>query len=968
MIRFAGLLLVVLSGLLATPLMAYEPGDFAPRGSLLYTRIDDLSNSARRLFGDDWRDQAERMLLVRRQRDYEETEPLFNELRLFVDHMGTTEFIIGDIMVREPHIQSATVVQLKEGAPAKFSQQLIDWIKENDRDAELKEDSIAFEGVRIWLKAGLLVVTTGGMMDVHVEDVIDGFTDESLSKVERFTKWSERAKGDIVLFADMKAWRTAVDRLGEEPDREVKRMMDVVEWQKWDLISGTVQLPGRTGGGMAVDLSLSLNQPFGSLTTFMKPSGGSRLVNILPSECVGFLTAQLGRDHQRTYSSLLSYFHDFEQEEYPRRLERRRGWMARDMERAEERLKALEARKAEEDDGDKDAIDNPAPQGVEVPPVEPRRTEPADGGEDYDKEYTEPTIDEQIAEAREHLEMLKARLAELDEELAGFERRAFQPDRTLREGDRTDAEQFHDEYLRVLEELGLSHDELLNSIGHEAMLGILNLPDPTFDDNDLDEAYEDMWFALVETAESWPQFKQKLLDAVLARQLPEDMPEEVREEATKRAEELMFKPVDGGEILRLRGLRADFCFFAGEGFVGVGANEDVALRILKSAQGQGRMSTGNIPGGTVSGSKFAYVNLNAVLTKIIRGQFNRDRMNMSMPMPFFDLEKYLPSGFHMSLASDESSHALRFTFRTGGEANAANAMRMFADEMHNDRAWRHDRDMLEELQHGVGLWLDANAAAMQEMGDAERLRLLRSVTPETLVQGGHFSPLDGMRSAFDPALAERFQAMLKAYVEVIGPAEGEHNPADFSESGFEWRGLPESFGTEESSGYHILCLMKGDWAHNGRLALVASGHSMDVVWLHSDDLKRLQEAITNGTEYEPDVAPGAKPPLWRIRKQLARKVWEMTELGEYVQRQRAAAAERGEEFRLEFKGSEEDDPLAALRKLLGVTEEDWFYFEDAGNLTIETDDAEGKVSAKFEMEGHWVAIDEEGNITSSFDE
>lgn len=959
--RTAGLLLVVLSGLLATPLLAYEPGDFAPRGSLLYTRVDDFSGALKRLLGDDWRVQAERMLLVREQHDYDDSEPMIEELRKFVDYMGTTEFIIGDIMMREPHIQSATVVQLKEGAPDKFSQAFLDWIKENDRDAELKEDSIAFEGVRIWLKANLLVVTTGGMMDIHVEDVIDGFTDESLSQVERFTKWSSKAKGDVVLFADMTAWRAAVDRLGEEFDADFHRAMDVVEWQKWDMITGTAQLPGQTGGGLSVDLSLSLNQPFEKITAFMKPSGGSRLVGILPSECVGFASIQLGRDHNRTYTDLLRYFHDFEQDNRPFRLKRNRNWMLDDIERTERRLKMLEERKAAEEE-DEDNVDDPRPQDAKrVEPLPPKRAEPGE-------EYEEPTLDEQIAETREDLERYKARLAELDQEIRDWKHRAFQPDSALREGRRTDAEEFHDEFLEILGELGLSFDEMLNSIGHEAVAGILNLPDPTFDDNDLDDAYADMWFALVETAENWPQFKEKLLDAVLARQLPEDMPEEAREEAKERAESLMFKKVDGGEILRLRGLRADFCFFAGDGFLGVSANEDVALHILKSATGTGRMSTSNIPGGTVSGSKFAYVDFRAVMQKIARGDYNRDRLNMRMPMPFFDLEEYLPSGFHMSLATDEGSHAFRLTFRTAGEGNAANAMRMFADEIHRDKAYDHDRDMLEELQHGIGLWLDANREAMKEMGDGERLRLLKTVTPTSLMEAGHFSPLDGMRSAFDPVMEARFKAMLESYADVLGPAEGENNPADFSESGFEWRGLPESFGSEEFKQRHIICVMKGDWAHNGRLALVGQGNDVDMVWLHADEFVRLQEAITNGTEYKPEVAPGVKPPKWRVRKQLSRKVYDMMEVGERLMKLKELAREKGEEFKPNFKGSEEEDPIAALRKLLGVTEEDWFYFEDAGNLTIETDDVEGTTSARFEMDDHWVEIDEEGNIKSSFDE
>ncbi|MBZ0137177.1 MAG: hypothetical protein K8I27_12485 [Planctomycetes bacterium] len=959
--RTAGLLLVVLSGLFATSLSAYEPGDFAPRGSLLYTRVEDLAGAAKKLFGEDWRVQAERMLLMRDERDVRESDPVLNELRGFVDFLGTTEFIIGDVMIREPYVQSATVVQLKEGAPAKFSEAFLEWIKDNDRDAEIKEDSIGFEGVRIWLKSSLLVITTGGMMDVHVQDVIDGFNDESLSKVERFTKWSSKAKGDVVLFADMKAWRTAVDRLGEDFSDDLRRALDVVEWQKWDMVAGTISLPGRTGGGIAADLSLSLNQPFEKLNAFLKPSGGSRLVGVLPSECVGFLSLQLGRDHQRTYSDLLGYFHDFEQDDRPHRLRRQRGWYESDLEWAEQRLKNLEELKAnEKGEKDEDGVADPGPQGVKAQPVPVPE-------EEEGEEYVEPTLDEQIAEARERVDEYKQRIAELNEQINSHEYRAFEPDREVRNMRGTDAEDFHDELLEIFEQLGLTLDETLNSVGHEALLGILNLPDPTFDDNDLDNAYEDMWFTLVETAESWPEFKEKLLDAVLGRQLPEDTPEELREEAKERAEALMFKKVDGGEILRLRGLQADFCFFAGEGFVGVGANEDVALRILKSAMGQGRMSTSNIPGGTVGGSKFSYVNLGAVLTKISRGNYNRDRLRTRMPMPFFDLEKYLPAGFHMSLASDESSHALRFTFRTAGESDGSNVMRMFADEMHRQLGYDHDRRMLEDLQHSIGLWRDANAAGLQEMGDAERARTLKGVTPTSLTDDGHFTPMDGMRSAFDPAMAARLKAMLESYTEVLGPAEGENNPADFGESGFEWRGLPDDYGTGKHASLHIVCMMRGDWAHNGRLAIVASGSDLDLVWLHAEEFVRLQEAVTSGQEYKPEVAPGVKPPKWRVRKNLARKVYQIHNLRGKVMALKRAAEEAGVEFKLNFKGGEEEDPLGALRELLGISEDDWFHFENPEALTIETD-AEGKVSAKLEMDEHWVEVDEDGNVTSSFDE
>ena len=55
----SGLLLLVLSGLCAC-VHANEPGDFAPRGTLLYVRADDFSASLNKLGGDDWRKQIGR--------------------------------------------------------------------------------------------------------------------------------------------------------------------------------------------------------------------------------------------------------------------------------------------------------------------------------------------------------------------------------------------------------------------------------------------------------------------------------------------------------------------------------------------------------------------------------------------------------------------------------------------------------------------------------------------------------------------------------------------------------------------------------------------------------------------------------------------------------------------------------------------------------------------------------------------
>ncbi|MCA9639259.1 MAG: hypothetical protein KC492_01160, partial [Myxococcales bacterium] len=431
--------------------------------------MNDLAEAARKLAGDNWRDEVERMLLVRDQRDVEESEPIINEIRTFADFLGTTEFIIGDVMIREPFIQSATVVRLKEGAPTEFSEAFRDWIKDNDRKAEIKPASVSFDGATIRIAKGHLIVITGGMMDAHISDVLDGFNDESLSKIEGFAKWSAKAKGDIVMYADMKAWRAAIDRLGEDFSSDMRFALETVEWQKWELITGSVNLPGKTGG-LNIDVSLSLNQPFEKVSAFLKPAGGSRLVNVLPSECVGFVSAQLGRDHERTYNDLLKFFHDFDQSERPNRIRRQIRWIEDDIRWSEEQLKQLE-----EEDKENDKDGTPNPQAAEPKPV----PVPREDGEG-------PTLEERKAELVAQIARQNEEKAALEKQLETLTYRPFQPDPEQRKDRPTDAEEFHDGLKDMLErKIGLTLQDTLNAIGQEAVMGILNLPDPNFDRNDL---------------------------------------------------------------------------------------------------------------------------------------------------------------------------------------------------------------------------------------------------------------------------------------------------------------------------------------------------------------------------------------------------------------------------------------------------------------------------------------------------
>ena len=87
----AGLLLVVLGGLFATTVQAFEPGDFAPRGSLLYMRANDLSGAVQKLGGESWKSEVERMLLARDKRDFDQSEAVIEEVRRFADYLGMTD-------------------------------------------------------------------------------------------------------------------------------------------------------------------------------------------------------------------------------------------------------------------------------------------------------------------------------------------------------------------------------------------------------------------------------------------------------------------------------------------------------------------------------------------------------------------------------------------------------------------------------------------------------------------------------------------------------------------------------------------------------------------------------------------------------------------------------------------------------------------------------------------------------------
>ncbi|MHC4841787.1 MAG: hypothetical protein ACYTDT_12695 [Planctomycetota bacterium] len=925
--RLKNILPVLLLTLTCTPLLALEDGDLAPRNSLVYARIGDLSKANARLAGADWKEIVDRMLLVRSERDFEESNVAVTELRKFIDKFGRTEVAIADIMIREPFVQMAVISKLKAGAPAKFSEEFQEFLADIDRDMEVSETAFTFNDMTCELKDGHLIYSVGGMMKTHLEDVLDGFSDEALSKTKRFQDWNKNANSDVVVFADMKAWRNALDRLGEDFNDDARRAMEYVEWQKWDHISASVDLPSETGGGLAVTVDLILSQPFERLNALMKPAGGSRLAQNLPAETLGFVTAQLGNNHDRTYNDLLKFFHDIEQEERPARLKRRISWHQRDLEEFRNQLKQLE-----DEDKDKDKDDVAEPDG------------------EWDEKKW---LKERIAE-------LEKNIARYEKELTNAANRPLQLNREEREGEESDAEDFHDNLAQALSNFGLTREDVLGAVGREFIMGVIGLPDPQPDDDD-PSIFEDMWFVACESGEKYNDVKEKFLDSILARTMPEGITEEQKQELKERAEAMAFEKVEGGELLREKGLFSNFCAFGNDQVFGIAPNEDIAKMILASSAGKNRFDTSNLP-GDASGSKYAYCNLGEFLARMMDGEYYKDVERSNFPRPFFDIREHFPSGAHVAVSTSESGTNITFSLNTRSIDNLRPVLLMAEDEILTDKKWDHDSSELYELANGVGQWYIANAEALAKADSTEKSAMLNAVNPAKLLDDGYFSPQDGLRSAFDPALQERLKAAWKQNKSEIGPADKEASPTDLSESSFEWFGLPD----KEIHG-HIICASKGAWARGGYLCVVSSGSRADVQWLHADYYEALKKANADGGGENEMIKPKSSKPLpaWKIKRRFRNKRWQLDSMAYDLKSRVDQAKADGKVFKGEFTGANEEDATAKLREFFGLSEEDWLQYDDAKNLTIKVNE-DGTFTAKYEQDGHWLEINDKMEMTASW--
>ncbi|MBV6514765.1 MAG: hypothetical protein HPKKFMNG_00395 [Planctomycetes bacterium] len=896
-----GLLLALV---LAAPLCAREQGDFTPRGALLHARLSNAQANLKKLGGDSYLAPFERIWATAPSRDAAEMQPLIDELRAYIPSANSLEFALGDIMVREPYTQTITVVELTEGAPEEFSEPLREWVKQEfGRKAKAEPKALDMETVRVRRFPGLLVVTTGEGMLKHVEDVLGGSTEESLSKVKRFKDWRERARGDLVAFADMKAWRNCFDRLGREVDRELLDVLGILEWSKWDVFSLELDI---TEAGLNLRADLSLTEALGPAAALLRSAGGYALFDSLPAETLGLIAAQLGNDHERSFNELLRFFHDVE-------FRTRFGRLTTDIENYERWAKEMDELAAR-----------------------------------AESEEEKKSFQEQAASYREEAERMKA-------ELASGKMRAFEPSREERARQQTrasEAERFLDEFNEFCTGCGFTREQLFEILGSEVALGIVGLPDPAPEDDD-PSIFSEMWFMAARTRGDIKAIRDKFLEA-MNRERGQRTP-------------IAGKAVEGGEIIT-PGEGDSTVIYLGEGILGLAANDEVAKLILLAHAGKGRFALGKVPGGVPSGSKVLYADIGEMAARMLAGDRARRARWGSPPQSMQDLRSYFKDGLRLAAYDIESPTRIQLQASTGGTSSLRVLFDHLAEDFEFERAWRHDERELYALSEACDAWLSANREGLAKLKESERKDAIRAITPQALLRQSLYQPADGLRSALDPAMVDKFKAMLKARGDKLA-----EKSAELDESGFEWFGLPldevvirsdEEYGYGDLTDAWLVAAHKGSWAREGRMCLLQSGLNMRVVWLSESDYNALKLSNSSGGRLKA-FKQRVELPAWKVKSKLRRLRHNLYYTREICERK---LAKDGGYVEFTFAGAEHEDAYEALRKALKVTEEDGFWMDRqaAEHMTI-TSSAKG-YKVRISIQGEWIEMDHEGKISTSWGE
>jgi hypothetical protein len=917
--KLFGLLLILASGLTATAAAAQEPGDFAPRNSLVYVRANDLSGALDALGGEGWKPQMRDFF--RYLEEMEGGMPAVDEAARFVDYLGSTELVVADLMVREPHVQMIVASRLKPGAPSEFSEDFRALLKAS----EVEADATSFRSGDTFVRIvnGLLIMTIGDGAAAHVREVLEGDTEESLSQVKRFRDWNKGARGDIVAWADMRAWRTMIERLGEDGPGDLGDLLDTYELQKWDAASASLTLPGRPGG-LQLNATVTLTEPLKYAAMLLRPSGTSRLAQLLPSEMLAFASAQLDANHERTLHNILSTFHDMEMREKPNELR----WRTRNYEWQVEQLQ---------------------------------------------RQLDEAVEDDQLNEEQKQrrVEMLRARLThirqqaeEAAKDAENFKPRLFAPHGTERHGFTSSTEEFEDGLMRALTEvLGITRTEAVQALGREVVAGVLNLSDSG--ERDPFNALALGWFVMAETEPSFDQVKEKILDRVLGRNLPQDAEGEDVEMIREMASSIAHYRVPGGEIIAPRGGTEPFAIFAGSGVVGFAASDYAARRVLQAASGGARLEARKLSAGT-AGSTIGWVDLAAWIDLLEKQNFRDSRMWQNFPSPAFDAARMLPSGAYLTLRMEDSPTVSSYTVTLTGARDLSPLVRFARDEALADRAKDHDQSETRRLASALHEWWSSHRDELNALKGEEYWKLVSQVTPASLIELGLYNPRDGMRSAFDPDHAPRFEQQLHGVSDLISEADS------LDESSYEWYGLrPAPWGNDPKardnrkgastsddeyleawvSGW-IVAALRGPWARGGRFVVLEGEERFRREWMAEEDFQALRIANSRGEVIVPMSAkPRPEPQEWKLKAELPRKYRELRGLRRQLER---LAEQNGEDWRPEFRQGTPEE----LELLLGRAD----AYPEPGKLTIKV--GEQGLIVRHTEGALWVEVGPDGELAS----
>lgn len=894
-----------------------KTGDIAPRGALGYGTINDLSDALNKLGGEKWPVEARGVwdAFALWDRDTRELKPVADEIQSMQAYLGAVEVVLVDVMVREPFMQLIVKVKLREGAPTEFSEASRKTLQEMfEEDAEVTPTLITHELFTVRLVNGSLIVTVGGSAQTHVEDYLSGDAEETLAGDKRFKKWLEGAKSDVNLWIDMKAMRRAIDRMGEDVDSDFLVALDAVEFNKWDYFSAGMDIPSVTDSGFVLDANLVLSAPLDKAAVWLKPSGGNGLAGALPEETLAFASFQLGGDNEGTYRGILEYFHWLEQQTEPARLKRR-------IRRAEVDISRWKADAADEKSSEED------------------------------REWAEARLKESEAELEELKAMLEA-----------FKPREFEPNPDARTGKRTDAEEAKDEleqFCKMM--LGVEPAKALKSIGKEGIVGVLGPDDPHPDD--ADDMFDSLGFFMVETDPSFAEWKQQLFDR-LAGKVPEGADEDTRKELERFAKKFRFEDVPGGKLLRDKNPLRQGVWFFGNGFVGIAATRWTARRMLASSEGTRPLNFADIPHGNTTGSKFGFVRLGELITRLMSQNALRSEIGGYGSRPDLDFAKLIRGGLRISAATTESPSNVGFTVMTEGESQIGQLLSILRDTVVREHQERHDRNELYALQNAIERWESNQESALRNLSDEERKKAIAKITPQSLLDASLLELRDGLRSAFDPKLKARWDKALNDGQREIG---GE---ADLAEMGFDWFGLPSDLANKDPvdedyeymghSGFRqswLVCATKSAFADGRYIGII---HSTDGRFEIRHLSQRVYDAIRNANKsgerlvrFEIDQG---EVPDWKLARQFHRNgSWELDDIGRILD----ARKQNGAYPTLTFDGrSVGEKPREALAEAMGVDIEELYVGDEILRNIVVTSGPEG-FTVRLYRKKHWVEINQD---------